>query len=123
LSRVLFYRGYSVSGSEFNAASIVRNPINTSVTNGGGTLTTPIFSLAKSRITNTGNSFPAVWDNIADNDTGNNMTTTSLASSWTHNYGYGKYIVDWTTSSGYTYDYRWVLGQLADNWSYNDTLY
>ena len=74
-SRIIYYRGYSVSGSNFNTGDTVRQPISTSVANGGGVLTTPIFSIAYSRATN---QFPSVWSNIVgsgDNAGVNNITT------------------------------------------------
>jgi hypothetical protein len=114
LSRILYYRGYSVSGENFNASSIVRNSISTNVTNGGTPATTPIFSLAMSRISNAGGKFPEVWTNISNSD-GNNMTTTTVSSQYTHNYGYGSIPVSYNSDSNtMTYEDKWVPGANSD---------
>jgi hypothetical protein len=60
--RIVYYRGYSVSGTSFNTPSTVYSSIKTDVTNDGTVKGTPIFSLAMSRM---GSKFPeAVWGNF-----------------------------------------------------------
>lgn len=113
-SRIIYYRGYSVSGSNFNTGDTVRQPISTSVSNGGGVLTTPIFSIAYSRATN---QFPSVWSNIvgSGDNAGVNNITTSINSSAANNYSYQR--TQQYSGSEYTYQNEWVAG------SYNDPSY
>jgi hypothetical protein len=76
MSRIAFYRGYSNTGATFIDGNAVRQPISTSVANGGGLWTTPIFSLAQKAM---GNNFPAVWGNIfgsGNSGSVNNVVTT-----------------------------------------------
>lgn len=115
-SRIIYYRGYSVSGSNFNTGDTVRLPISTSVANGGDVLTTPIFSIAYSRATN---NFPSVWSNIVgsgDNAGANNITT-SVNTSSANNYSYQRTQQYEGSTGGYTYSNDWVVG------SYNDPAY
>ena len=115
-SRIIYYRGYSVSGSNFNTGDTVRQPISTSVANGGGVLTTPIFSIAYSR---SNNQFPSVWSNIvgSGDNAGVNNITTSINSSAANNYSYQRTQQYDGGSGGYTYSNEWVTG------SYNDPSY
>lgn len=115
-SRIIYYRGYSVSGSNFNTGDTVRQPISTSVANGGGVLTTPIFSIAYSRANN---QFPSVWSNIvgSGDNAGVNNITTSINSSAANNYSYQRTQQYDGGSGGYTYSNEWVTG------SYNDPSY
>lgn len=115
-SRIIYYRGYSVSGNNFNTGDIIRQPINTSVANGGGVLTTPIFSIAYSRATN---QFPAVWSNIvgSGDNAGVNNITTSVNASAANNYSYQRTQQYDGGSGGYIYSNEWVSG------SYNDPSY
>ncbi len=105
-SRIIYYRGYSVSGSNFNTGDTVRQPISTSVTNGGGVLTTPIFSLARSRA---GNQFPVVWSEIvgSGNSAGVNNMTTSANQSAENNYSYQKVA---SNTWPLTYSNQWICG-------------
>ena len=115
-SRIIYYRGYSVSGSNFNTGDTVRQPISTSVANGGGVLTTPIFSIAYSRATN---QFPSVWSNIvgSGDNAGVNNITTSINQSAANNYSYQRTQQYDGGSGGYTYSNEWITG------SYNDPSY
>lgn len=114
--RIIYYRGYSVSGSNFNTGDTVRQPISTSVSNGGGVLSTPIFSIAYSRATN---QFPSVWSNIvgSGDNAGVNNITTSINQSAANNYSYQRTQQYDGSSGGYTYSNEWVTG------SYNDPSY
>lgn len=114
LSRIIYYRGYSVSGSNFNTGDVVRNAISTTVANGGGILTTPIFSLAYSRAKN---QFPTVWSNIVGSgtDAGPNNITTTVNTTEANNYSYQR--TQTYSGSDYVYSNTWVVG------SYNDTSY
>ena len=120
LSRVIYYRGYSVSGQYFNTSDVVRQAISTSVANGGTVLTTPIFSNAYAKA---GNKFPTVWSNMVgsgDNAGVNNITTTVNASS-ANNYSYQRTIQ--YNSSGNTYSNEWVVGSFNDQSYWNTTQY
>lgn len=119
-SRIIYYRGYSVSGSNFNTGDIIRQPISTSVSNGGGVLTTPIFSIAYSRATN---QFPSVWSNIvgSGDDAGVNNITTSINSSAANNYSYQR--TQQYDGSGYTYKNEWITGSYNDQSYWNTTPY
>ena len=116
-SRIIYCRGYSVSGDTFNAGDMVRQSINTSVTNKGGALTTPIFSLALSRAAN---QFPTVWANIvgSGDSSGSNNITTSVLASKADNYSYQR--TSYYTSTRY-YSNGWLVGPwLGSNLEYND---
>lgn len=119
-SRIIYYRGYSVSGSNFNTGDIIRQPISTSVSNGGGVLTTPIFSIAYSRATN---QFPSVWSNIvgSGDNAGVNNITTSINSSAANNYSYQR--TQQYDGSGYTYKNEWITGSYNDRSYWNTTPY
>lgn len=120
LARTIYYRGYSISGSNFNSGDMVRNPINTSVANGGGVLTTPIFSLALSRATN---QFPTVWTNLVgsgDNAGPNNIVTTVNASA-ANNYSYQR--TQQYSGTSYSYTNEWVVGSHEDTSYLNTTAY
>lgn len=119
-SRIIYYRGYSVSGSNFNTGDIIRQPISTSVSNGGGVLTTPIFSIAYSRATN---QFPSVWSNIvgSGDNAGVNNITTSINSSAANNYSYQR--TQQYDGSGYTYKNEWITGSYNDQSYWNTTPY
>lgn len=114
--RIIYYRGYSVSGSNFNTGDTVRQPISTSVSNGGGVLSTPIFSIAYSRATN---QFPSVWSNVvgSGDNAGVNNITTSINQSSANNYSYQRTQQYDGSSGGYTYQNEWIVG------SYNDPAY
>lgn len=121
-SRIIYYRGYSVSGSNFNTGDIVRQPINTSVVNGGGVLTTPIFSIAYSRANN---QFPSVWSNIvgSGDNAGVNNITTSINSSDADNYSYQR-VQQYDGGSGsYVYSNEWVCGNYNDSSFWNSVPY
>ena len=117
-SRIIFYRGYSVSGGNFNTGDTVRLPISTSVSNGGGVLNTPIFSLAYARATN---QFPSVWSSIvgSNNDAGVNNITTSINASAANNYSYQRTQQYDSGTSGYTYQNEWIIGSYTDNAYWN----
>ena len=120
LSRIIYYRGYSVSGSNFNTSDIVRNAISTTVSNGGGILTTPIFSLAYSRAKN---QFPTVWSNVVGSgtDAGPNNITTTINTSETNNYSYQRMSTDYT---GQTYENQWIVGKYdSSGYYWNTTAY
>lgn len=119
-SRIIYYRGYSVSGSNFNTGDIIRQPISTSVSNGGEVLTTPIFSIAYSRATN---QFPSVWSNIvgSGDDAGVNNITTSINSSAANNYSYQR--TQQYDGSGYTHKNEWITGSYNDQQYWNTTPY
>lgn len=112
-SRIIYYRGYSVSGSNFNTGDTVRLPISTSVTNGGKVLTTPIFSIAYSRANN---QFPSVWSNIvgSGDNAGVNNITTSINASAANNYSYQRTQQFDSNSGGYIYSNEWVNGSFND---------
>ena len=106
LSRIAYYRGYSNTGATFIDGNAVRQPISTSVANGGGLWTTPIFSLAQKAM---GNNFPAVWGNIfgsGNSGSVNNVVTT--VGNVYQNYSYqavGSY-----SGGDISYTTRWELG-------------
>lgn len=113
-SRIIFYRGYSVSGSNFNTGDVVRQPISASVANGGGVLTTPIFSLAQARA-NT--QFP-VWSSIvgSGNDAGVNNITTSVNTSAYNNYSYQRVVENtWPLTNSN----KWIVGGNKQDYTYN----
>lgn len=114
LSRIIYYRGYSVSGANFNTGDVVRNAISTTVANGGGVLTTPIFSLAYARAKN---QFPTVWTNIVGSgtDAGPNNITTTVNTTEANNYSYQR--TQTYSGSDYVYSNTWIIG------SYNDSQY
>jgi hypothetical protein len=89
LSRIIYYRGYSVNGSSFMQRDC-REDINSSVISGGTPQTTPIFSLALKAMG--GANFPNVWRNIVGAGTvgtKNNITTSvSGNASDSDNYSY-----------------------------------
>lgn len=108
-SRVLYYRGYSANGDNFNVGGMIRNNIDDSIQNKGEVLTTPVFSLAKKHI-NTG-SFPTVWTSLAGsgNEAGPNNITTSVNTSSANNYSYQN-IGEYDGVSGYNYTNQWIAG-------------
>lgn len=120
LSRIIYYRGYSISGSNFNSGDMVRQPISTSVPNGNGVLTTPIFSLALARATN---QFPTVWTNIvgSGDNAGPNNITTSINSSASNNYSYQR--MQQYSGTSYSYTNEWIVGSSQDNTYLNNTAY
>ena len=120
LSRIIYYRGYSVSGSNFNTGDVVRNAISTTVANGGGILTTPIFSLAYSRARN---QFPTVWTNIVGSgtDAGPNNITTTVNTTEANNYSYQR--TQTYSGSDYVYSNTWVVGSYNDPSYWNTTQY
>ena len=120
LSRIIYYRGYSVSGNNFNTGDIVRQPISTSISNGGGVLTTPIFSLAYSRAKN---QFPTVWSNIVGSgtDSGPNNITTTVNTTEANNYSYQR--TQTYSGSSYVYSNTWVVGSYTDPAYWNTTQY
>lgn len=121
-SRIIYYRGYSVAGSNFNTGDMVRQPIRESVSKGSTTLTIPIFSLAYS---SAGNSFPVVWTNIvgSGDDAGVNNITTSINSSAANNYSYQRTSQYSGDTSGYIYTNEWVTGSYTDSSYWNTTQY
>lgn len=121
-SRIIYYRGYSVSGSNFNTGDMVRQPISTSVSKGSTTLTIPIFSLAYSHA---GSSFPSVWSSIVGSgeDAGVNNITTSVNTSAANNYSYQRTQQYDGSSSGYIYNNEWVTGSYSDPSYWNNTQY
>lgn len=121
-SRIIYYRGYSVSGNNFNTGDLVRQPISTSVSKGSTTLTTPIFSMAYSRA---GNNFPAVWNSVvgSGDNAGVNNITTSINSSAANNYSYQRTSEYDSSTSGYTYKNEWITGSYTDPSYWNTTQY
>ena len=121
-SRIIYYRGYSVSGNNFNTGDPVRQPISTSVSKGSTTLTTPIFSMAYSRA---GNNFPAVWNSVvgSGDNAGVNNITTSINSSAANNYSYQRTSEYDSSTSGYTYKNEWITGSYTDPSYWNTTQY
>ena len=103
MSRIIYYRGYSAAGNNFNTSNMVTATISDSIANGGGVLTTPIFSLAHKSATN---SFPLVWSNIADANA-NNVTTT-VETNYHDNYSYQR-PGTWGTNE-VIYSNKWVYG-------------
>ena len=120
LSRIIYYRGYSVNGNNFNTGDTVRQPISTSISNGGGVLTTPIFSLAYSRAKN---QFPTVWSNIVGSgtDSGPNNITTTVNTTEANNYSYQR--TQTYSGSGYVYSNTWIIGNYTDPAYWNTTQY
>lgn len=105
LARIIYYRGYSAS-STFDMAAYVRAAIDENVLNGDGLLTTPIFSLAKSR-----GYLADVWNNIVgsgNSGTENNIITTKNLSESDKgdNYSYQTWS-DWYDSNQFS---EWVEG-------------
>lgn len=117
-SRIIYYRGYSVSGNSFNTGDTVRQPISTSVSKGSTPLTTPIFSMAYSRANS---SFPSVWSSIvgSGDSAGPNNITTSVNTSAADNYSYQR-ISEWASSS-YTFKNSWIYGKYEDDQNYQNT--
>ena len=112
MSRIAFYRGYSNTGSTFIDGNAVRQPISTTVANGGEIWTTPVFSLAQKAM---GNNFPAVWGNIfgSGNSGSVNNVVTSVANVY-QNYSYQA--VSRYSNNNYVYSTEWVAGQNRDSW-------
>lgn len=117
-SRIIYYRGYSVSGSNFNTGDTVRQPISTSVSKGSTVLTTPIFSMAYQRANN---SFPSVWSSIvgSGDNAGPNNITTSVNTSSANNYSYQR--TSEYSESSYNYKNKWIVGSYSDNGNYQNT--
>ena len=117
-SRIIYYRGYSVSGSNFNTGDTVRQPISTSVSKGSTVLTTPIFSMAYQRANN---SFPSVWSSIvgSGDNAGPNNITTSVNTSSANNYSYQR--TSEYSGSSYNYKNEWIVGSYSDNGNYQNT--
>ena len=108
-SRIIYYRGYSAKGSNFNEGGMIRNSIDDTIQNGGATLTTPIFSLAKKHIGI--GSFPVEWSNIlgSGNNAGPNNITTSINTSADNNWSYQN-ISTYDGVSGYINTNMWIEG-------------
>ena len=106
LSRIAYYRGYSSTGETFISGNDVRSAITTSVVNGKGIWSTPIFSIANKEM---GSNFPVVWGNIfgSGNSGSVNNIVTTVANVY-QNYSYQSI----ATYSGGTYLYstQWVGG-------------
>ena len=117
-SRIIYYRGYSVSGSNFNTGDTVRQPISTSVSKGSTVLTTPIFSMAYQRANN---NFPSVWSSIvgSGDNAGPNNITTSVNTSSANNYSYQR--TSEYSGSSYNYKNEWIVGSYSDNGNYQNT--
>ena len=118
-SRIIYYRGYSVSGNNFNTGDMVRQPISTSVQKGSSTLSIPIFSSAYSHA---GNQFPTVWSSIvgSGDNAGVNNITTSVNTSAAENYSYQRKTY---YDTSYTYNNEWVVGDYQDPSYWNTTIY
>ena len=119
-SRIIYYRGYSVAGSNFNTGDMIRQPIKTDISKGSTTLTIPIFSLAYSHA---GSSFPSVWTSIvgSGDNAGVNNIPTSVNSSSASNYSYQR--TQEYQGSGYVYKNEWVTGAYSDPSYWNNTQY
>ena len=116
LQRVLFYRGYSVSGATFNTPSQITGTIKDNVANGKTVLTTPIFSMA---LASAQNQFPAVWNQVSE--LGYNNITTSVNTSENENYAYLRFAT-WG-NSGAEYSYQWLVGDWeGDDWVENTNI-
>ena len=117
LSRIIYYRGYSASGSAFDVRSC-RLDIDDSIKEGTGDSNIPIFSLAKKAM-NT-DSFPVVWNNIVgakDAGTSNNITTTvSGYSKDSDNYSY-QVVPQYDYNANQTlYNSQWIKGEYSNDW-------
>ena len=76
MSRIAFYRGYSSTGESFISGNDVRSAIVSTISNGKGLWSTPIFSIASKEM---GNNFPTVWSTIfgsGNSGSVNNIVTT-----------------------------------------------
>lgn len=112
LSRIIYYRGYSVGGSNFTAANMVRQDISNSIPSGGTDLTTPIFSLALKAMNNA--NFPDVWNVIfgsGNQGSVNNITTRPNGDSISTNDNYSYQVETNYSNSIYTYRSVWVYGK------------
>lgn len=104
LSRVIYYRGYSVS-TNFNNSDITGGiKVNIS---GTAVDKCPIFSKALAAYNNSSatTSFPDAWRNIA-----NNQNITSTTASNANSYTYGK-----NTNNSSSNNYGWVYGSYSQN--------
>ena len=117
MSRIAYYRGYSVSGSNFINSNDVRSTISNNITNGKGLWTTPIFSLAAKGM---GNAFPTVWSNIFGS--GNNGSKNNIITNYANN---DRSISYQSVGSGYenvTYTTQWIAGYYRNqDWYYSTT--
>lgn len=105
LANLIYYRGYSATGSDFKTGGDVTKTINTSLTAGSTDITTPIFSMACKNLVST----PTAWSNLAN--TNNLCSNTSSAS---YNYTYQP-VTTWSGSSE-TVTYKWVPGYYSSSY-------
>jgi hypothetical protein len=118
LSRVIYYRGYSVSGASFNTGDVVRQTIVSSISSGGGVLTTPIFSMA---LKEAKSNFPTVWSSlvgaVGSTNAGVNNLTTTVNSSINNNYSYQRNEEYDSSLSNYVYKNRWLAAtKTSSSW-------
>lgn len=111
-SRVIYYRGYSARGLNFNTSSHVRDEIDSSLKSQGDVLTTPIFSTAKKVLQE---KFPTVWTSLVGSGTnsGPNNIVTSVNNSESENYSY-QCIASYSSSIT-TYVDKWIEGDYNTN--------
>lgn len=113
LSRIIYYRGYSVGGNGFAIPNMTRQAIVANIVSGGTALDTPIFSLALTSM-NSAN-FPDVWSTVVglgNHGSVNNITTSvNRTAQDADNYSY-------QVSIGYesTYTPQWVVGSYDNNY-------
>lgn len=117
LARIMYYRGYSATGSGFTTDNHVVSSISTKISSGSTVDTKAIFSKALSVMSS---AFPKEWTNIA----GVYNTTTTMNTSTNYNsYSYQSMYTDY---SGSTSTYQWIPGKVYTNtssWDINQNQY
>ena len=130
MSRVIYYRGYSVRGSNFVSGqeSSVSETISRTISNGNTPETTPIFSLAAKSMS----IIPEVWNTLvpavsdANDSLQNRIAVSTEYSSTQENYSYQVFTYyNYSTGSGSTTDkYVWRYGYPNNDYSWaEDTHY
>ena len=112
MSRIAFYRGYSSTGESFISGNDVRSAIVSTISNGKGLWSTPIFSIASKEM---GNNFPTVWSTIfgsGNSGSVNNIVTT--VGNVYQNYSYQS-VASWSNNTT-LYTTQWILGQDRQSW-------
>lgn len=112
MSRIAFYRGYSSTGESFISGNDVRSAIVSTISNGKGLWSTPIFSIASKEM---GNNFPTVWSTIfgsGNSGSVNNIVTT--VGNVYQNYSYQSVASQSNNTTLYTT--QWILGQDRQSW-------
>ena len=112
LQRIAYYRGYSSTGDSFINGNDVRSAISTTIANGKGIWTTPIFSIASKEM---GNKFPSEWGSLfGSGNLGSTNNIVTTCANVEQNYSYQS--VSSYNNSTISYNTQWVPGCNRSNW-------